>query len=84
MGSMRDECRQYVMDTEVGNNFVELLGRRAREYSDKIAVTFLLDGEVTERSFTYAQLDLRSRAIAVRLLTESCRAIGSCSCNRPD
>jgi acyl transferase domain-containing protein/acyl-CoA synthetase (AMP-forming)/AMP-acid ligase II/acyl carrier protein len=67
---MRDECRQYVMDAEVGNNFVELLGRRARKYSDKIAVTFLLDGELTERSLTYAQLDLRSRAIAVRLLAE--------------
>jgi acyl-CoA synthetase (AMP-forming)/AMP-acid ligase II/alkylation response protein AidB-like acyl-CoA dehydrogenase/acyl carrier protein len=58
------------MNMEVGNNFVELLRDRARECSDKIAVTFLFDGEVTERSLTYAELDLRSRAAAVRLLAE--------------
>ena len=56
------------MHIDVGNSFVELLYRRASTDSDKTAVIFLLDGEEAERRLTYAELDLRARALAVRLL----------------
>jgi acyl-CoA synthetase (AMP-forming)/AMP-acid ligase II len=53
------------------SNFVELLRRRALDQSDKTAVTFLLDGEDSKQSLTYAELDARARALAVRLLKEA-------------
>jgi acyl-CoA synthetase (AMP-forming)/AMP-acid ligase II/alkylation response protein AidB-like acyl-CoA dehydrogenase/acyl carrier protein len=52
------------------SNFVELLGHRSLEQSDKTAVTFLLDGENVTESLTYKELDGRARALAVRLLEE--------------
>ncbi len=52
------------------SNFVELLCRRSLEQSDKTAVTFLLDGEDAKQSLTYAELDVRARALAVHLLKE--------------
>ena len=52
------------------SNFVELLGHRSLEQSDKTAVTFLLDGENVTESLTYKDLDGRARTLAVRLLEE--------------
>ena len=52
------------------SNFVELLRRRSLEQSEKTAVTFLLDGEEAKQSLTYAELDVRARALAVLLLEQ--------------
>src|SRR5436190_14006473 len=51
---------------------IEVLRWRAQEQPDREAFTFLLDGETQEVSLTYAELDLRARAIAAQLqsLTE--------------
>jgi acyl-CoA synthetase (AMP-forming)/AMP-acid ligase II/acyl carrier protein len=46
---------------------VEVLRRRAVEEPDRVAFTFLVDGERDERSSTYAELDARARRIAVAL-----------------
>ncbi len=46
---------------------VDVLRRRAQSQPDKRAYTFLDDGEVEGASWTYAQLERRSRAIAARL-----------------
>nr|VFK23759.1 MAG: Acyl transferase domain-containing protein [Candidatus Kentron sp. MB] len=46
---------------------VELLQQQARNQPDKMAYTFLADGETEEASLTYAQLDRQARAIAARL-----------------
>ena len=46
---------------------VDVLRRRALTQPDRRAYTFLDDGEVETATLTYAQLDRRSRAIAVRL-----------------
>nr|VFK46681.1 MAG: Acyl-CoA synthetase (AMP-forming)/AMP-acid ligase II [Candidatus Kentron sp. TC] len=46
---------------------VELLQHRARIQPNKLAYTFLIDGETEEVRFTYAQLDRRARAIATRI-----------------
>nr|VFJ98981.1 MAG: Acyl-CoA synthetase (AMP-forming)/AMP-acid ligase II [Candidatus Kentron sp. H]VFJ99212.1 MAG: Acyl-CoA synthetase (AMP-forming)/AMP-acid ligase II [Candidatus Kentron sp. H]VFK03864.1 MAG: Acyl-CoA synthetase (AMP-forming)/AMP-acid ligase II [Candidatus Kentron sp. H] len=46
---------------------VDLLRHRAINRPDKIAYTFLKDGETEEGSLTYAQLDEKARAIAARL-----------------
>ena len=46
---------------------VDVLRRRSLSSPDKPAYTFLDDGEVEGASFTYAQLDRRSRAIAAKL-----------------
>nr|VFK79808.1 MAG: hydroxymethylglutaryl-CoA synthase [Candidatus Kentron sp. SD] len=49
------------------STLVELLRHRAQAQPDKTTYTFLKDGETEEASLTYAQLDLRARAIAARL-----------------
>jgi acyl-CoA synthetase (AMP-forming)/AMP-acid ligase II len=46
---------------------VELLRQRATHQPDRLAYTFLLDGETTEATLTYAQLDQRARTIAAHL-----------------
>jgi amino acid adenylation domain-containing protein len=46
---------------------VELLRRRALSQPDRVAYTFLVDGESSEASLTYAELDERARAIGARL-----------------
>ncbi|MEA5627146.1 non-ribosomal peptide synthetase [Nostoc sp. UHCC 0251] len=48
------------------DNLVELLRYRAVNQSDKQAFTFLVNGQ-QETNFTYQQLDLKARAIAVSL-----------------
>src|SRR5579883_2838108 len=49
-----------------------LARHRAQADGDRVAYTFLLDGETDELNLTYAELDERARAIAARLQTE-CR-----------
>nr|VFK30337.1 MAG: Acyl-CoA synthetase (AMP-forming)/AMP-acid ligase II [Candidatus Kentron sp. MB]VFK34136.1 MAG: Acyl-CoA synthetase (AMP-forming)/AMP-acid ligase II [Candidatus Kentron sp. MB]VFK76583.1 MAG: Acyl-CoA synthetase (AMP-forming)/AMP-acid ligase II [Candidatus Kentron sp. MB] len=46
---------------------VELLGYRAQTQPHKTAYTFLKNGEIEGANLTYAQLDQRARAIAVKL-----------------
>jgi len=48
-------------------DLVEILRWRARNQPDRIAFTFLVDGEEREASLTYAQLDRRARAVAAAL-----------------
>ncbi|MDJ0714931.1 MAG: hybrid fatty acyl-AMP ligase/type I polyketide synthase [Prochloraceae cyanobacterium] len=47
--------------------FVDLLKNRALDLGDRIAFTFLSDGETESNSVTYQELDKLARAIAVRL-----------------
>ncbi|MET0395452.1 MAG: fatty acyl-AMP ligase, partial [Longimicrobiaceae bacterium] len=49
------------------STLVELLRLRAEADPDRIAYTFLLNGEVEEGHVTYGELDLRARAVAARL-----------------
>lgn len=46
---------------------VDLLRYRANKSPDKMAYTFLRDGEIEESSYTFAELDLQAQAIAARL-----------------
>lgn len=55
------------------STLVELLSYRAQSQSDKLAFTFLSDGETEKGKFTYKDLDLRARAIAAEL--QSIKAI---------
>ncbi len=47
--------------------FVELLRQRARVQPDRVAYTFLTDRKTKQERITYAELDLRARAIAAYL-----------------
>jgi acyl transferase domain-containing protein/acyl-CoA synthetase (AMP-forming)/AMP-acid ligase II/pimeloyl-ACP methyl ester carboxylesterase len=49
------------------STFVDILRYRARSQTEKVAFTFLADGETPSGSLTYQQLDLQARAIAARL-----------------
>jgi amino acid adenylation domain-containing protein/FkbM family methyltransferase len=49
------------------SNIVGVLGQRAREVPERVAFTFLANGEVEEAWLTYQELDLRARALAARL-----------------
>ncbi|MBD2370869.1 non-ribosomal peptide synthetase [Leptolyngbya boryana] len=49
------------------STLVALLRYRAMHQPDRLAFTFLLDGETEAVSFTYKELDRQSRAIAARL-----------------
>ncbi|MEM7132285.1 MAG: SDR family NAD(P)-dependent oxidoreductase [Chloroflexota bacterium] len=51
----------------LANTLVELLSQRAIETPEKVAYTFLEDGEEQATSLTYAELDQRARAIAAHL-----------------
>ena len=57
------------MDTKVKHfsSLIHLLHERAAEQPDKSAFVFLLDGETTEQALTYAEIERRSRAVAVTL-----------------
>ncbi|MBI5444050.1 MAG: fatty acyl-AMP ligase [Deltaproteobacteria bacterium] len=48
-------------------SLVELLRRRAEGETDRVAYTFLADGETEQERVTYGELDRRSRAIAALL-----------------
>src|SRR5229473_792550 len=51
----------------VHSSLVEILRWRALHQPDRLAYTFLQDGEKEEVHLTYADLDRRARAIAARL-----------------
>lgn len=46
---------------------VHLLHYRATEQPDKLAYTFLKDGEIPSQQLTYRELDQQARAIATQL-----------------
>ncbi|MEL7076499.1 MAG: AMP-binding protein [Cyanobacteria bacterium J06582_2] len=50
---------------------VDLLQTRANYQAEKIAYTFLTDGEADESCLTFEQLDLQARAIAVSLKSQT-------------
>jgi amino acid adenylation domain-containing protein len=51
-------------------SFVEVLRTRAHEVPERVAYTFLVDGEAQEVKLTYGELDQQARSIAVRLETQ--------------
>jgi amino acid adenylation domain-containing protein/FkbH-like protein len=53
--------------TNQPSNLIELLRRRAAEQPDRVAYTFLADGETEEVNLTYGELDRQARAIAAWL-----------------
>lgn len=55
------------MEKTESSTLVEVLRWRALHQPDRLAYTFLLDGETEEVHLTYAQLDRRARAIAAHL-----------------
>lgn len=46
---------------------VDVLGLRAEAEPERVAYTFLVDGEEEERHLTHAELDARARRVAVAL-----------------
>jgi acyl-CoA synthetase (AMP-forming)/AMP-acid ligase II len=56
-----------MLNSHHASTLVELLRFRASEDADRIAYTFLLNGDVEEGHVTYGELDLRARAVAARL-----------------
>ncbi|HYO16630.1 MAG TPA: AMP-binding protein, partial [Thermoanaerobaculia bacterium] len=48
-------------------NWIQLLRQRAQQDPNKCAYTFLTDGEEEGASLTYAELDLRARALGAWL-----------------
>jgi len=48
-------------------SLADVLRRRALEQPEKLAYTFLLDGEIEEGRFTYGDLDRKARAVAAAL-----------------
>jgi FkbH-like protein len=55
-------------------NLVDLLRLRSRHQADKVAYTFLVDGELESKSLTYSECDFKARAIGAML--ESSGATG--------
>src|SRR5215831_2133535 len=55
------------MDRTTSSTLVEVLQWRALHQPDRLAITFLLDGETEEVHLTYEDLDRRARAIAAHL-----------------
>ncbi len=53
------------------HTLIDLLQRRADQQADKLAYTFLQNGEVAAGTYTYAQLDAKARAIAAQLLAHN-------------
>src|SRR2546421_8532838 len=51
------------------STLVEILRRRVIHQPERLAYTFLLDGETEEAYLTYADLDRKARAIGARLQT---------------
>ena len=53
--------------TDVPATLVDILREHAEVQPDKIAITYLKDGEDEELHITYGELDLRARVIAAKL-----------------
>lgn len=61
-------CLTYSTDTGYDvSTMVDLLGYRAQHQSDRVAYTFLQDGEIEAGRLTYQELDQQARAIATVL-----------------
>src|SRR5215472_5558488 len=60
-------CRKPSMEKAESSTLVEVLRWRALHQPDRLAYTFLLDGETEEVHLTYAELDQRARAIGALL-----------------
>ncbi len=56
-----------IVDLSDVGSLVELLHIRASQQANKVACTYLVDGEKQELHITYAELDKRARVIAVKL-----------------
>jgi amino acid adenylation domain-containing protein len=54
-------------------SLVEILRRRAHEIPERVAYTFLTDGEAEEIHLTYGELDQKARSIAARLEMQQAR-----------
>ncbi|OUS31219.1 hypothetical protein A9Q99_04270 [Gammaproteobacteria bacterium 45_16_T64] len=63
-----DVCLNQVIPTEK-STFVALLQARAEKHPEKIAYTFLPDGEEAGINVTFGELDIQAKAVAQRLLT---------------
>ncbi len=57
----------FVPGTEAPTTMVGVLRARAAAEPDRVACSYLMDGEADERRLTYAALDRRARAIAAAL-----------------
>ena len=53
-------------------SIVELLQARAANNPDRVAFTFLTEGEAESSQLTFSQLDARARAIGAELQREKC------------
>jgi myxalamid-type polyketide synthase MxaB len=56
-----------ILDQVPFQNLVEVLKVRAQQHPNRVAITFLTDGEETHTEWTYRQLENRSLQIAARL-----------------
>jgi natural product biosynthesis luciferase-like monooxygenase protein/amino acid adenylation domain-containing protein len=64
---MKSQSNNQIADSGVHTTIVDLLRYRARQHGERIAYTFLADGEQEQESLTFSELDLRARRIAARL-----------------
>jgi amino acid adenylation domain-containing protein/non-ribosomal peptide synthase protein (TIGR01720 family) len=67
------ELESFVEATHRPATLTELLDQRALYLPDRLAYTFLLDGETTELHLTYEELQRRARAIAATLRQASAK-----------
>src|SRR5215471_5613632 len=68
-GSHASGGNQLVADMEgrAYRTFLDVLDRRAEQHADRIAYTFLRDGEVENGNITFGALRQRALAVAARL-----------------
>ena len=60
------------------DSLVDVFRGRAAAHPDRVAFTFLRDGEQQTQQATYAELDCRARAIAARLQQLALPAVAHC------
>ena len=65
--TLNQETARHINNVSQVSTFVDLLLRRVREHPDRVAYTFITDGEKEEVSWTYKELDRRARSIAASL-----------------
>jgi acyl-CoA synthetase (AMP-forming)/AMP-acid ligase II len=69
---MKSQSNNKIADSGVRTTIADMLRHRAKQHGDRIAYTFLADGEQEQESLTFAELDLRARRIAARLRQSTC------------